>query len=75
MADPSDFDPSGRTVLAIGASSGFGRRFAQPLGALGVGVVLGARRVDSFDSAVAAIRSKKARQSPSSPSSLHHRCQ
>ena len=57
MPDPAkfSFDLSGRVALVTGASSGLGERFAELRAAAGASVVLGARRVDRLEAAVARI--------------------
>jgi len=51
----ASFDLSGRVALVTGASSGFGRHFADVLAAAGARVVLLARRADRLAAAVAEI--------------------
>ena len=52
---------AGRTAVITGASSGIGLACAQHLARAGVNVVLGARRADMLDAAVARIRSEGGR--------------
>ena len=47
----SPFDISGRVALVTGASSGFGRHFADVLAQAGARVVLAARRTERVESA------------------------
>ena len=49
-------DPKGQVAAITGASSGIGLAIAEELAAAGASVVLGARRGDRLDAAVAAIR-------------------
>lgn len=51
-------DLTGKRALVTGASSGFGRHFAQVLAATGAAVVVGARRTDRLEDLVEAIRAR-----------------
>ena len=54
-------DPRGRVAVMTGASSGIGLAVAQHLARAGAAVVLGARRADKLDEAVAKIRGEGGR--------------
>jgi NAD(P)-dependent dehydrogenase (short-subunit alcohol dehydrogenase family) len=54
---PDLFSLAGKTALVTGASSGFGRRFAQVLAGAGAKVALAARRIDVLRQLEADIRS------------------
>ena len=54
-------DPRGRVAAVTGASSGIGLAVARQLARAGASVVLGARRADKLEEAVARIRSEGAR--------------